>query len=96
MGACQLVYQSPKALLTDERWRDMLLCPVTPGILPKHETCHSFNSGERWTTCVTVHCVSSIQPICRHMSEGVVSLANICLGGEWRNTIFGWQKKKEI
>ena len=28
IGACQLVYQSPKDLLTDERWRNMLLCPV--------------------------------------------------------------------
>ena len=28
MGAYQLVYLSPEVLLTDERWRDMLLCPV--------------------------------------------------------------------
>ena len=33
MGGYQLVYLSPEALLTDERWRDMLLSPVYAGNL---------------------------------------------------------------
>ena len=35
MGAYRLVYQSPKDLLTAERWRDMLLCPVYTRSLAK-------------------------------------------------------------
>ena len=33
MGGYQLVYLSPEALLTDQRWRDMLLSPVYAGNL---------------------------------------------------------------
>ena len=35
MGIYRLVYQSPKDLLTAERWRDMLLCPVYTRSLAK-------------------------------------------------------------
>ena len=35
MGAYRLVYQNPKDLLTSERWRDMLLCPVYTRSLAK-------------------------------------------------------------
>ena len=35
MGAYRLVNQSPKDLLTSERWRDTLLCPVYTRSLAK-------------------------------------------------------------